>query len=81
MQVKESDLKKIFSKMFEVDEGAIDDSSSMSTVDGWDSMKHIMLVFAVEEAFGITFDVDESVEMTSYPAIKKALRAHDVIVA
>lgn len=47
----------------------------------WDSVHHISLMLALEEAFGITFDDDDIVEMTSVGAIRARLRGRGVAPA
>lgn len=36
--------------------GVIDVNSSRSSLEAWDSLKHIEIVFALEDEFGIEFD-------------------------
>jgi acyl carrier protein len=42
--------------------------------DGWDSVGHMQLVLAIEEAFGITLDADDVVAMNTYAAVRRILR-------
>jgi len=42
--------------------------------DGWDSVGHMQLVLGIEEAFGITLDADDVVEMRNYAAVRRILR-------
>jgi len=37
---------------------------------GWDSLAHVSLVAAIESEFGISIDIADSLELTSYPAVK-----------
>jgi acyl carrier protein len=55
-QIKEK-LQTVFENVFEK---KIDLSESLRAedVEGWDSMRHISLLFAAEEAFGIRFPLD-----------------------
>lgn len=54
-------LFTIMSEVLEVPRGAISLDSSMANLDGWDSLKHMNLIFALEESFGVTFTDDEVV--------------------
>ena len=45
----------------------------MENIDGWDSLMNIKLVIALEEAFGVEFDEDDIVTMTSYQRIRYIL--------
>jgi acyl carrier protein len=42
--------------------------------EGWDSVAHMNLILAIEEAFGINLDADDVVEMSSYAAAARVLR-------
>jgi acyl carrier protein len=42
----------------------------------WDSVAHMQLVLALEDAFGISLSPDEVVEISSYPAAVRVLRDH-----
>ncbi len=35
----------------------------------WDSLKHINIIFAIEDAFGVQFDEDELAKLTSVSAL------------
>ena len=43
----------------------------------WDSLKHVELVFALEDALGIRFDVDEIGELISVASIAELAGRHD----
>ncbi len=74
----EQKLKQIMSNIFETEEDEITDDSSMDNIEKWDSLKHINLIIAIEEQFGISIDEDEMVEMTSFTKIKRILRDNGV---
>jgi acyl carrier protein len=51
------------------------------TTDEWDSVAHMQLILAIEEAFGITLDPDDVVEMNSYASTTRILRErHGLVV-
>jgi acyl carrier protein len=68
--VSEDTLKAVMAAMLDLDAGAIDARTSTDTVPQWDSVRHMNLVIALEEAFGITIPDDEVVTLTSYEIIK-----------
>lgn len=74
----EQKLKQIMSNIFGIEEEEITDDSSMDNIEKWDSLKHINLIIAIEEHFGISIDEDEMVEMTSFTEIKRILRDNGV---
>lgn len=45
------------------------------STDGWDSLKHVELLFALEDEFGIEFDEQEQSEIDSVERIVALLRA------
>jgi acyl carrier protein len=71
-------LKEVFKNIFQIEISSIDDETSVDTVEKWDSLKHLNLVLALEEAFNITFTEEESVEIMSYPLVKAVLSDHGV---
>ena len=52
-------LQPIFQDIFEDDELLITAESSAATVEDWDSLAHIMLIFAIEQEFEIKFALGE----------------------
>jgi acyl carrier protein len=42
-------------------------------VPGWDSLRHLTLVLALEEEFGVYIPDEEAGSITSYPLIKLVL--------
>jgi len=42
----------------------------------WDSVAHMQLVLALEEAFEISLSPDDVVEISTYPAAVRILRDH-----
>jgi acyl carrier protein len=71
-------LKEVFKNIFQMEISSINDETSVDTVEKWDSLKHLNLVLALEEAFNITFTEEESVEIMSYPLVKAVLEDHGV---
>jgi acyl carrier protein len=49
----------ILSSLLVVPRETLSRQSSRDTVQQWDSLKHMHLVLALEEAFGVEFDDDE----------------------
>ena len=59
--------KKLLSVMRDVlEDPSIDINSSVDNVDGWDSVGHLTLVTAIEEAWGVIFSFSEIVEINSF---------------
>lgn len=71
-------LKRLMARIFGVDAATIGDDASPDTIDNWDSLRHMNLVLALEEEFGIELTDDQTVEIMSYPLIKIVLREHGI---
>ena len=52
-------LQPIFQDIFEDDDLLITLESDADSVEGWDSLAHIVLIFAIEEEFKIKFALGE----------------------
>ncbi len=48
---------------FDVDPQSVTINTTPKDIPAWDSMGHIVLVSSLERAFGLSFDVDEVMEM------------------
>lgn len=66
-------LHSIVADVLGVPLGNISDEDSPSTIESWDSLRHISLILAVEAEFEISFSPDEAVEMMSVGIIRKNL--------
>ena len=52
-------LRKVFHEVFEDEPFEFSDGLGRETLKAWDSLGHIRLVAAVEEAFNTTFSIEE----------------------
>ena len=48
-------VEEIFREELEQEDLVLTDETTADDVDGWDSLSHVQLVAAIEEAFGIEF--------------------------
>ncbi len=46
---------------------------SRETEPGWDSLRHVELIFSIEDEFAVSFDEDELLELTSLRALADAV--------
>ena len=65
----ESKLKNVMSIVFELESSEISDDSSPESIENWDSLKHMMLIGALEDEFEIQFTNDEMLELLNYKLI------------
>jgi acyl carrier protein len=70
-------LREVLSGILETDN--ISENDSVETIRTWDSVRHLRLVLAIEETFGITFDAAEIPELISVPAIEAAIASRQLI--
>ena len=66
-------VRHILAVVLEMPESAIDDRLTAEQATNWDSIRHLDLVMALEEAFGVSFSSEELGALTSYRAIVEAL--------
>ena len=74
----ENKLKQAMSDIFGIEASSINEKTSVDTIDGWDSLKHLNLVLSLESEFDITFTEEETIQILSYPLIKIVLEEHGV---
>jgi len=68
-------LADIVATTLELPIDMIDDALSSETAESWDSIRHLTLILAVEDAFGFTFDELQIPELTSFPNLLRAVEA------
>lgn len=78
MQVTEEKLKQVLADIFGIDAATVDQTTSVDTVEKWDSLNHLNLVLALEQQFNISLTEEQTVEILSYPLIKIVLKEHGV---
>ncbi|MGH7625895.1 MAG: acyl carrier protein [Gemmatimonadaceae bacterium] len=61
-------LQEVFRAVFELPPDADVTRLRQMTTAGWDSLAHVALVTAIESEFGLTLEVGEQLELTSYNA-------------
>lgn len=65
----EERLKILVADILDVDPESIDGSTTRDNTESWDSLNHINLVTALEQQFGVSFDVSEIESMSSFDDI------------
>lgn len=68
----------IIGQIMKVPVTKLNDESSPDTVESWDSIKHMNLILALEEAFNVSFSDDEIVELLSVRLIVQALEKQGI---
>lgn len=68
-------LQAVFQEVFDDDMLQATDELNRETLESWDSLGHIRLISALEEALGLSFTLEEIEAMTSVPQILAVLAA------
>ncbi len=68
---------KIFTDLFDI---TPDQTAGLKYqgIPAWDSVGHMQLVAALEEAFDIMLETDDIIDLSSYEAGKEILKKYDV---
>ncbi len=69
----ESRIREVMSDVLGVPKEDLNDASSTTTMENWDSLNHMKLVVALEEEFGIQFTDEEILQMQDVLSIKKVI--------
>lgn len=56
-------LNEVFQDVFDDDSITVDETTTANDIDDWDSLEHINLINAIEQKFGIKFDMGQIVTM------------------
>jgi acyl carrier protein len=70
------DVRDVMAEVLDLDPQQIDDGFSRDGSPAWDSMAHLRLVTALEEAFGIKFTMKDVGELDRYGKIRDRIAAH-----
>lgn len=63
-------IKDVMSAVFEVDVDTINEDSSQDNIEGWESIRTLDLIVALEEEFEVTIPLEEVGNMTNFKYIK-----------
>ena len=71
----ESKVKGVLATVMSMDSKDVSENTSVDTVEAWDSLRHMMMISALEEAFAIEFDDTEVIELVDYKSLCEAVQA------
>lgn len=63
-------IKDVMSAVFGVDVDTINEDSSQDNIEGWESIRTLDLIVALEEEFGVTIPLEEVGNMINFKYIK-----------
>lgn len=73
MSTKER-LKVVFAQALDLDPGTRIEELRYRDIDKWDSLGHMALVAAIEDAFDVQFDTDQVIDMSAFKVAYDMLR-------
>ena len=73
-------LYAIIGRVMGIDPSQINDESSPTTIQNWDSFNSYVLLDELESEFKTQFTIDEVVETKNVADIKKHLKNHGIIL-
>ena len=68
----------IFSNTLQIEPSSVNDELQYNSIAEWDSVGHMSLVAALEEAFDILMDTDDIIELSSFAKALSILAKYDV---
>ncbi len=66
-------LKQTMANVFRIKPEDVTEESTMDNLEQWDSLKHLNLVLALEQAFDVTMSEEQALEILSYQLVKAVL--------
>jgi acyl carrier protein len=70
----EERIRNVMAAVLGISSSQIGEQSSPKNIGSWDSLRHMNLVIALEEEFGIQFADSEIPELTGYALIRQAIQ-------
>ncbi len=71
-------LQDIMAAALELPAATIRENSTMAEIEEWDSLGHVHIMVALEQAFDLYMDVEDFAELDSVPAILQYLASENV---
>jgi acyl carrier protein len=68
-------VQKAFEDAFHINPQTVTIDTTPKDVPAWDSMGHVELASSLERIFGLTFDVDELMEMENVKEISRIVQS------
>jgi acyl carrier protein len=63
-------IKQVMSAVFEIPVESIADDASSDNIENWDSLRHLNLVLALEDEFGVSIPDEEVGNLVNYKLIE-----------
>ena len=63
-------IKQVMSAVFEISVESIKNDTSSDNIENWDSLRHLNLIIALEEEFGVSIPDEEVGNLVNYKLIE-----------
>lgn len=70
MENNKSRIFLVMSSVFETEHESVNEESSVDNLENWDSIRHLNLILALEEEFGITIPDEEVGNLVNFKLIE-----------
>ena len=67
-----------FSDALTINADAVKDSLTYQSIPEWDSISHMVLISRIEEAFDVSIDTDDVIDMSSVGKAKEILKKYNI---
>lgn len=70
----EDKIKEILATILEIDQADVNNDTNPDTVSSWDSLRHMKLVFAIEDEYDVQFSDDQIIQLTDVGKIINCIK-------
>jgi acyl carrier protein len=68
--MEKTKIKQVMSAVFEIPLESIAEDASSDNIENWDSLRHLNLILALEEEFGVSIPDEEVGNLVNYKLIQ-----------
>jgi acyl carrier protein len=72
----EEKLREVFARELDIDAGQVVDALKYAHIPEWDSVAHMSLIAAIEQAFEIMIDAEDVIAMDSFASAKRIVASY-----
>ncbi len=72
-------LYTAFSTALNIDKSKVDDNLTYQSIPQWDSISHMVLISGIEEAFEVSLETDDVIDMSSVGKAKEILTKYSIV--
>lgn len=70
-------VNALFAEALEIDPALVTDDLQYNSIGEWDSVAHMRVIAALEEAYDILIDTDDIIDMSSVAKAKEILQKYE----